>query len=74
MTRPSLGLTKVNFHIDPIVLDGLKWLATNRGTSYSELLRIAAKQYVVQEIKAEQEDILTLSFPKETKETTAASG
>lgn len=65
MARPSLGLTKVNFHIDPSVLKGLKWLANSKGTSYSELLRIAAKQYVVEEIKKEQGDIMALSVAQD---------
>lgn len=61
MPRPSLGLQKVNFHIDPTVLHALRWLADSKGTSYSELLRIAAKEYVFQELKKEQEVIAALA-------------
>ena len=65
MARPSLGLSRVNFHIDPSVLVGLKWLASSRCTSYSELLRQAAKEFVVREIKNEQDSIEQLAIPQE---------
>ena len=61
MPRPSLGLTKVNFYLDPAVLQGYKWLAAARGTTYSELLRVAARDFVLKEIKKEQGDIQTLA-------------
>ena len=61
MPRPSLGLTKVNFYLDPAVLRGYKWLAAARGTTYSELLRVAARDFVLKEIKKEQGDIETLA-------------
>jgi hypothetical protein len=61
MPRPSLGLEKVNFFCEPSVLRGLKWLAKARGTSYSELLRAATKQFVIEGISAEQENIAALA-------------
>ena len=61
MARPSMGLTKVNFYVDPTVLEGYKWLARTRGTTFSELLRIAAKQYILEEIRREQGDLTTMA-------------
>jgi len=61
MSRRALGHTKVNVFIDPTVLSALRWLAKARGTSYSELIRTAAKQYVLQEISKEREDIIALA-------------
>jgi hypothetical protein len=61
VARPSLGHEKVNFYCDPAVMRGLRWLAKARGTSYSELLRLAAKQYVVTEIAVEQHAITALA-------------
>lgn len=62
MARPSLGLSKINFYLDPKVLDAYKWLATQRGTTYSELIRAAALAYIVDEINKERGNIETLSF------------
>lgn len=61
MSRPSLGLIKINFRLDPAVLSGFRWLATARGTTYSDLLRLAAKEFIIREIKKEQEDIVVLA-------------
>lgn len=65
MPRPSLGLKKINFHIEPSVLNGLRWLAKSKGTTYSELIRVATKEYVFQELKKEQDVIATLSVAQE---------
>lgn len=65
MARSSTGMLKVNFYMEPTVLDALKWLAKARGTTYSELVRKAARQYVVEEIQKEQEDIAVISSTKE---------
>lgn len=61
MPRASLGLKKINFYLEPTVLQGFKWLATARGTTYSDLLRLAAKEFIIKEIKAEQENIEVLA-------------
>jgi len=61
MGRRTLGHTKVNILLDPTVLHALKWLAASRGTSYSELIRAAAKEYAIREITQEQKDISTLA-------------
>lgn len=65
MPRHALNLVKVNFFLDPAVLQGFKWLANARGTTYSELLRIAAKEYIVSEIRKEQEDLNVLASTQE---------
>ena len=72
MPRPSLGLSKINFFCDPTVVKGLKWLAQSRGTTYSELLRSASKEFVLREIRKEQSDLITLSSVD--PEPTAADG
>lgn len=46
-TRFSTPRERVNFHIQPEVLEALKRLATMRGTTYSELIRAACRQYVL---------------------------
>lgn len=67
MARPSMGLTKVNFYADPTIISGYRWLAKARGTTYSELLRIAAKQYIVEEIRKEQADVVTMAAVPATR-------
>jgi len=74
MPRPSLGLIKVNFFLDPNVLQGFKWLAVARGTTYSELLRLAAKEYIVPEIRKEQDDISVLAVTQDTANQDVANG
>ena len=62
MGRPARqNLKKVNLHMDVRVLQGFHWLADSRGTSTAELLRSAAKEYLLRELRTEQEDISVLS-------------
>ena len=61
MARKSLGHVKANVFFEPTVLQALKWLAGVRGTSYSELTRVATKEYVIREITKEKQDIVTLA-------------
>lgn len=68
MSRPSMGLEKVNFFCEPTVLRGFKWLAKTRGTSYSELMRTATKQFIIKEIQLEQGSIATLSTVPEAED------
>jgi hypothetical protein len=65
MPKGSLGLHKVNMLCDPQVMRGFRWLADARGTTYSELLRLALREYIVREIAKEQENIKTLSVVSE---------
>lgn len=65
MARPSRDVVKINFYIDEDVLKAYKWLAKSRTTTYSELLRIASKRYVLDEVRKEQSDIATFSEVQE---------
>ncbi len=38
--------TRVNFYFDTEVFDGMKWLAVLKGTTYSELIRQACREYI----------------------------
>lgn len=49
MVRLSTGSTKINVYMPDNVLAALKKLAEMKGTTYSELIRVAAQQYVVRE-------------------------
>lgn len=61
MPKPSLGLVKTNVQLDPSVIAAFKWLATSRNTTFSELIRIAAKEFVLKEIRLEKENTELLS-------------
>lgn len=56
MPRTPQDRTKVNVYIQQNVLAALKKIATLKGTSYSELLRIAAAEYVLREGKRALEE------------------
>lgn len=50
MTRTRVGdRERINFYFDKHVLEALKKLATLKNTTYSELIRVAAREYVVRE-------------------------
>lgn len=50
MTRTRVGdRERINFYFDKQVLEALKKLATLKNTTYSELIRVAAREYVVRE-------------------------
>ncbi len=50
MTRTKVGnRERINFYFDEQVLEALKKLAALKNTTYSELIRVAAHQYVVRE-------------------------
>lgn len=49
MTRAGNGKTKVNTYFDDRILEGLRVIAAARGTTYSELIRIACREYVLRE-------------------------
>ncbi len=52
MPRPTSGNIRVNFYIDPRVLAALRKLARRRGTTYSDLIRMATNAYVISEARA----------------------
>lgn len=56
MTKSSLGLERVNFFIEPSVKKMLLWIAKRRGTTMSEIIRAACKDYAVKEARTELED------------------
>lgn len=47
MSRTSTGNTKINIYFNDQVLEALKKMAIARGTTYSELIREAARDYVL---------------------------
>lgn len=47
MTRASAGNTKINIYFNDAVLEALKKLARARGTTYSELIREASRDFVL---------------------------
>lgn len=50
MTRTSIGKrVRVNFYYDEPVFDALKKIAIFKGTTYSELIRVATREYIVRE-------------------------
>ncbi len=50
MTRTRVGdRERINFYFDKQVLEALKKLATLKNTTYSELIRVAVRKYVVEE-------------------------
>lgn len=55
MARPKTDNKRINVFMEPKVLDALKVLAKRRGTTYSELIRTAAREYVVTELKRERD-------------------
>ena len=53
MARPKLNNVRVNFLLDPRQLTWFRRVAQARGTTYSELLRRAAREFIMREHKGE---------------------
>lgn len=71
MPRPKSDLIKVNLYADPTTKRAMEWLAAKRGSTYSELTRIASREWVVAEIKKETQSIEVVeSVPRGTPEPT----
>lgn len=49
MTRAPAGNEKINLYFNRQVLDAMKRLALARGTTYSELVREACRDFVLRE-------------------------
>lgn len=49
MTRAPAGNEKINIYFNTQVLAAMKRLALARGTSYSELIREACREFVLKE-------------------------
>ena len=48
-------MVKSNLFIDPKVQDGLQFLATKRGTTYSALVREAMRNFLIEALLEEKE-------------------
>ncbi len=55
MARPKTDNVRINTFMEPKILHALKTLARRRGTTYSQLIRDACRQFVIQELKRERE-------------------
>lgn len=63
MVRTPTGRTRINYHEHPAVLEALKRIATLRGTTYSDLIRVATRDFVLrqgQKVQAETAEIAEL--------------
>lgn len=49
MPRTPQNRVKVNVYLQVKILSGLKKLAQIKGTSYSELIRVACHEYILRE-------------------------
>lgn len=49
MVRTRTDRIKINIYFQERVLEGMRRLAAARGTTYSELIREACREYVVRE-------------------------
>ena len=53
MTRISVGTReRVNFYFDKPMFDALRRLAGLKNTTYSELIRVAVREYLIRESEA----------------------
>lgn len=57
MARQKTGNERVNVYMQADVMRGLRFLAQRRGTSYSELIRVAARDFVIREVPKERDKI-----------------
>ena len=54
MAKPRSSMVKSNIYIDPKVQKGLRYLASKRGTSYSQLVREAMRKFLIDALKEEK--------------------
>lgn len=59
MARPNTDSERVNIYIPRKVMKVARALAKKRGTTYSEVVRTATREYVIAEVKKEQADGIT---------------
>lgn len=57
MARPKTDNERINVFMQGDVMKALRYLARRRGTSYSELIRIAAREFVIREVPKEKAKI-----------------
>lgn len=48
--------TRVNFYVDDNVLEATKRIAKHRGVAYSEVIRIALREWLVQQIRRKNDE------------------
>lgn len=61
MTRTSIGQrVRVNFYFDQQVFDGLRKVAALKNTTYSDLIRVACREYLIREAKRALTDAETI--------------
>jgi|TARA_R110002074_G_scaffold104230_6_gene225043 hypothetical protein len=56
MARPKRDLTRMNFYVQDGIVKGLKVLADKRGTTSSEIVRAALREYVLRELQNEKDN------------------
>ena len=54
MPRVPSGMVRINLFVQPKVLQVFKTLAQRRGTTYSQLMREALRNYALEEVKIEK--------------------
>jgi len=60
MPRTKTNLVKHNMYLDPQVVTALRWVAKQRGTNLSELVRQALREYAVSQLNMEKSVAETL--------------
>ena len=56
MARPKNDVERINAYIPVKVMAAVRKLARRRGTTYSELIRTAVREYAVREAKVEKDN------------------
>ena len=54
MPRPKTDNVRINIFMEPKILRAMKMLAARRGTTYSQLMRDACREFAVRELTAEK--------------------
>jgi len=60
MPRQKTSLVKHNMYLDPQVVNALRWVARQRGTNLSELVRTALREYAYGALRSEREVVEVL--------------
>lgn len=61
MPRTKSNLVKHNMYLDPQVMKALRWVAQRRGSNVSELTRQALREFALEALAKEKQDVETLS-------------
>jgi len=57
MARPKTDNERINVFMQHDVMRALRFLAQRRGTTYSELIRSATREFVIREVPKEKDKI-----------------